>query len=108
MIINNFNITGSASFPLKADTKLIIDADRILSTPAAFKQFKPVAWWKAQILNPASRCNHNQFTLRRPKQIRRKTFGQFSRKNGGGSLIFKQSVHDNKVSYCDTKHKAKT
>jgi len=42
VIINNCNVSRASVCPLKANSKLIIDADAILTLPIAFEQFKTV------------------------------------------------------------------
>ena len=50
MVVGYFHILGLPVHPAKADAKLIVDADRVLTRTVASQRLKPVAWRRLQVL----------------------------------------------------------
>ncbi|CBE68545.1 conserved protein of unknown function [Candidatus Methylomirabilis oxygeniifera] len=56
VIVNNLNLVGVVAPPIKADSPLIINPDRVLPGPIASQLFKPIPRRGAKIPKRASRC----------------------------------------------------
>ena len=76
MIVDDFNLVGSAVTPHEANSPMVIDADAMLTCAAAFEQLKPVSWRSGQIRQPFSLMDLPQLTLRRPLDIRPQPSGE--------------------------------
>jgi len=66
VIIDNFNVFGSAISPEKADTPLVVDADRHLSAAIALQRLKAISRRKSQIGKRNSRVDLHEFPQRDP------------------------------------------
>ena len=69
MVITNLYIIGVSINKPETYAPLVIDGDRVLSLPVAFKCMKPVTWWDLQIIQACSQIQVFKFTHR--------TFGDF-------------------------------
>jgi len=65
MVVNDFDIGGSSFLPGKANSPLIIDADRVLAGPIAPQRLKAVSWRYAKVLQDARIIQDPQFSQRR-------------------------------------------
>lgn len=48
VVISNFYLASVPSFPKKADTPLVIDANAMLPGPVALEHFQTIAGWNAK------------------------------------------------------------
>jgi hypothetical protein len=44
VIIGQFYVLGTVRGPCETDPELVVDADGVLTLPAPFERFQPVAW----------------------------------------------------------------
>lgn len=49
MIVHNFNIMCSIGLPIEADSKLVVDPDRVLTSPVALESLQFVSRWGSKI-----------------------------------------------------------
>jgi hypothetical protein len=54
MIIHHSNLGSVTAVPSKYETPLIIDADRVKTSPLALERFQAITGWNTQI--PQLRC----------------------------------------------------
>jgi hypothetical protein len=66
MIVRDFDFVGVALVPTETDAPLIVDADAVLSSTIAGKSFQPIRRWYAQIVQPFSDIELNQFAPSQP------------------------------------------
>jgi len=50
VVVNNFNIVGTAVRPLKTKPILIVDADAVLSGSITAQRFQAVTRWNSQVV----------------------------------------------------------
>ncbi len=62
MIIYDFNIFRAIIRPDKTDSILIVDADAVLTAPAAFQRLKPVSGRRTEEIQRLRRIQLGQFT----------------------------------------------
>jgi hypothetical protein len=55
VVVDDLDICGAAVRPDEADSKLIVDPDRILSLAIAGQSFEAIAWRRSQIAQVGSR-----------------------------------------------------
>jgi hypothetical protein len=58
MIVDELDIMGVVVAPNKADSKLIIDADRVLTRSIVLQSFEAIPEWEAKIIERASAMQH--------------------------------------------------
>ena len=58
VIVDNLDIFGSAVYPTKAESKLTVDADAVLSGTVASERLQAVSWRNPQVLK-----RHRDFEL---------------------------------------------
>ena len=73
MIIAELDVVGIAVHESKADSPLIIHANRMLSFPIAVERVKPIAGWDIQIVQPCGQIDIFKLASRSPGQLRRKS-----------------------------------
>jgi len=64
MVVNNFNIFRSRRRPSKADAPLVVDADGVLTLPAAFEGFQPIPGRDAQVVEATGDLQLSQLSTR--------------------------------------------
>lgn len=69
MVICDLHIAGIARSKIKADPKLIIDPNAVLSFSVAVKFLKTICWWDLQILQRLCIVKHDQFPQSDPLNI---------------------------------------
>ena len=63
VVIHNFHIACIAVIPDKTQTKLVIDANAVLSRAVAIQGFQSVSWWRPQEFQRGSAVELLQFSL---------------------------------------------
>ena len=63
VVIHNFRIACFAVLPEKAQTKLVIDANAVLSCAITFQGFQSVSWWRPQEFRRGCTVELLQFSL---------------------------------------------
>jgi len=69
MVVRNLDIICVAASPAKAQSELVIDADRVLPGAITLQCFKPVARRHSKIIEADSVLQHEQFASRRSDQV---------------------------------------
>lgn len=64
MVVDDFNIAGIAVIPDKAQTKLIVESDAVLSHTISAQGFEPIARWRAQKIECCGAVELLQLALR--------------------------------------------
>jgi hypothetical protein len=57
MVIDDFNVIRSILLPYKANAKLIVDADTVLTAPVSFQRFQHISRRLSQIVQAGSRIH---------------------------------------------------
>ena len=52
-MVGQLDVAGVTIFPAEADAILIVHANTVLSSPAAFQRLKVIARWNAQVIERA-------------------------------------------------------
>jgi hypothetical protein len=81
VIINNFHILGTANIPVKADPKLIVDANAVLPISISMEALKMVAGWDSKIIQVLGSVECDQLSTGGPLQICGKLSDNFVSKN---------------------------
>jgi hypothetical protein len=92
VVVANFDLFGSSLGPLKADTTLIIDADRMLSFSFSRKRFQPVPWWNSKITEILSSMQLQELAKRDPRNIS-EAFGSLAKPKLLGVLVGERKGH---------------
>ncbi len=69
MIIDDFDLLGSAVSPDKADSPLVVDANDVLSNPVSLQQFETISRWSRQVCQSFRLMDLPQLTLCHPLNI---------------------------------------
>lgn len=64
MIVRDFDIGRPRRRPSKANAKLIVYADAVLSGPISAQQFQPIAWRDSQVLQCSGDLQLSEFAPR--------------------------------------------
>jgi hypothetical protein len=70
MVIHNLNVPRTARRPDKANAKLVVDADAVLSPAIALQRFQAISRWHLQIVKLLCAVQHRQFSHRHRLDIR--------------------------------------
>jgi hypothetical protein len=62
VIIYDLNVGGACCGPSKADAKLVVDANAVLSGSGAMKLFQSVSWRDAQVLQASGKLKLSQLS----------------------------------------------
>ena len=69
MVIHDLDILCVAIMPAETDSPLVVDADAVLTLPAACQFLESIAWRDSQILDCVGRIKHRQFSKGRSLHI---------------------------------------
>jgi hypothetical protein len=69
VVVDDLNVLGAANGPAKANSVLVIYADRMLTGTVAGKGFKAVTWRRPQVVMGGCRVEHQEFPLNRAPDI---------------------------------------
>ncbi len=78
VIICYFNLISVAVFKPKADAKLLIDANAVLTISITFNRFQSIGWWYSQIIHACSVIKLNQSHSRSCQKSRRESLWRFT------------------------------
>src|SRR5262249_13312373 len=70
VIIGNLNLFRVTAGPHKADPKLVIDPDRVLSGAGMLQRLEAITWRSSQVTQLPSGVQHHQLAPRHPDRIR--------------------------------------
>src|SRR5882757_2366359 len=74
MIVDDFDVLRSCTRPAKADSPLVVDADRMLSRPVVFQSLKTVGRWDPQCAKRRRGMQHPELATCDRKYVGRKAF----------------------------------
>ena len=84
MIINDFDLLGSAIAPDKANSPLVVDADAVLTGPASFQRLEAITWRWRQICQLFRLMDQPQLALRHALNVRAQAPRETSMEQGLG------------------------
>jgi hypothetical protein len=87
VVVRKFNFLCAFFSPYEADAKLVVDADRILTRPVAFQEFKAIAGRGSQIRQSASSVEVLKLPASDLEQIGREALPGFAFENGSGQFV---------------------
>jgi hypothetical protein len=61
VIVDDFHIVRIAVTPSKANPPPVVDTDAELTRPVPYKFFKPIPWYRSQVIKRFGRVQHQQF-----------------------------------------------
>ena len=102
MVVRNFNVIHIAAFPAKANAPLVVDADAVLTGPAATPSFQPIAGRSQQIAKRPGMMQVQQFAPGRALNIRRELTRRLAVKDLAGFVGGEAHYHEAIISRHDS------
>jgi hypothetical protein len=96
VVIDDFNVIRSILLPYKANAKLVVDADTVLTSPLSFQRFQPVPRGLAEIVKAHGRFHPVELSpghgFNAPPSPVRAQLSQFRR-----VLVFEAPYHEEMI-----------
>ena len=102
VVVRDLDVVGAIVVPVKTNTPLPIDTNRILTRTIANKTLKPIRRRLSQIFKALCGLQHPQTSPRRLNDVGGKSFWRAILKKVENTFVFDRPNHPSSVSWTDT------